>query len=304
MSLAEEVVNTQIARILSGDTKTIQEHAIRMGLDLLVIGDALDVGQQAMLIILGDDDADPLIGSLALLGIASTFTGPGGDGLVSGAKATIKTARYIEKVSPVVGKHFEEAGLQIFTSVSIRNLDEIPAKAKELKQIAELGLKLLNNQNLPSYEKILKNPEDVRRLAKYLDGGGSVKVSLIEKGGKWAGVEVKRFKDAQVLEDHFKLHFKDTGIPWLGREFSSKEEYLEAAKEVIRNPNSKKVIYYHEGRTTQPRIGYLLEPNKNGDVFLVSVGEDGTIRTFHYLNQGWDYLNDTSIFGRLFRISL
>ena len=256
MSLAEEVVNTQIARILSGDTKTIQEHAIRMGLDLLVIGDALDVGQQAMLIILGDDDADPVIGSLALLGIASTFTGPGGDGLVSGAKATIKTARYIEKVSPVVGKHFEEAGLQIFTSVSIRNLDEIPAKAKELKQIAELGLKLLNNQNLPSYEKILKNPEDVRRLAKYLDGGGSVKVSLIEKMGKQLEVKVESFRNSAALNQHFIAHGAATGIAWEGKQFETKQDYLGVALSIITNPKSKKVIYYNHS-LTEPRIGYL-----------------------------------------------
>lgn len=92
----------------------------------------------------------------------------------------------------------------------------------------------------------------------------------------------------------------DTGLPWFGREFASKEEYLAEAKKVITDSSSKKVLYYHRNDLTDPTLGYLLE--KEGKVFLVAVDNAGNIKTFHYLDQGWSYLNNSSVFGKLFKI--
>jgi hypothetical protein len=62
---------------------------------------------------------------------------------------------------------------------------------------------------------------------------------------------------------------------------------------IAKDPTAKKVVYYHQGKLTQPRIGYLLE--KEGKVFLTAVGEDGTIRTFHYLQNGWQHVHSGTV---------
>jgi|GEM_PF-6105678 len=104
------------------------------------------------------------------------------------------------------------------------------------------------------------------------------------------------------LADHFKLHKADTGNPWLGRSFKTADEYLQAARSVINDPKSKKVIYYHQNiiKLENERLGYLLE--KNGKVFLVSVNRDGFISTFHNLKYGWSYLDNTNVFAKLLKL--
>ena len=96
-------------------------------------------------------------------------------------------------------------------------------------------------------------------------------------------------------------------IPWLGRAFRDAGEYLDAARSVITNPSAKRVMYYHGENLGQPRLGYLLE--RNGKVFLAAVGDDGTIRTFHFLDHGWSALridrteiSKKVVFDKLFEI--
>lgn len=121
---------------------------------------------------------------------------------------------------------------------------------------------------------------------------------MISKAGKWVGVKAEKFPE---FDDHFKKHLVDTGLPWLGRAFASADEYLVAAKSVVTNPSAKKVLYYNQS-LNEPRLGYLLDPKKNGKVFLVAVGEDGTIRTFFQLDGGWSRVVESPSFMKLFKI--
>lgn len=127
---------------------------------------------------------------------------------------------------------------------------------------------------------------------------------MISKAGKWVGVKAEKFPDALA---HFteiakggRGHGMDTGLPWLGRAFASADEYLTVAKSVVTNPSAKKILYYHGGKLNLPRLGYVLE--RQNKVFIVAVNEAGQIVTFHNLTQGWEYVKEGSVFGKLFKI--
>jgi hypothetical protein len=123
---------------------------------------------------------------------------------------------------------------------------------------------------------------------------------------KHVGKVPNKFSSFEELLDHCRKHCKNTGIAWEGQQFKTAQDYLGVAISITKNPNSKKVLYYHQGNTKS--FGYLLE--KDGKVFLVAVGDKGQIRTFHYLDKGgWDYVRNaklrdgvTRVFEKLFEI--
>ncbi|MBI2594860.1 MAG: hypothetical protein HYW38_01200, partial [Candidatus Colwellbacteria bacterium] len=138
------------------------------------------------------------------------------------------------------------------------------------------------------------------RVLEYAQKYGDHGVRLLERAGKQIGVRAERFINEKEWVFHFNKHKVDTGLPWLGREFTSKEEYLAEAKSVITNPNSKKVLYYHQSNLNDPTLGYLLE--REGKVFLVAVNDAGNIKTFHYLKEGWGYVQEGPVWNKLFKV--
>jgi len=190
---------------------------------------------------------------------------------------------------------------------------------EQMRQMEELALGFgphgaavrLGNVGRPVLKKLLRNVTQEGRLLlnslRILAKGGRVdlrspsaflsRLDLTFKVGRWADVRVTKFPKSL---DHFRTHRADTGFPLLGRPFKSVAEYVDEAGKVVTNSASKKILYYHQGNLNQPRIGYLLE--RNGKVFLTAVGKDGTIRTFHWLKEGWSYVKEGSVFQQLFKI--
>ncbi|MBI2506678.1 MAG: hypothetical protein HYW00_00875 [Candidatus Colwellbacteria bacterium] len=194
----------------------------------------------------------------------------------------------IPKIRPFTGILAKGGKLKVGKQV-VSTLDKLKDKLTEartfIRNASKQGSKLTPTQQATIAPYVAKYGN---RVLEYAEKHGNVGVSLLERAGKQIGVRAERFINEKEWVFHFNKHKADTGLPWLGREFTSKEEYLAEAKKVISDPNSKKVLYYHGENLNQPRLGYLLE--KNGKVFLVSVGEDGTIRTFHHLKNGWNSL--------------
>jgi hypothetical protein len=213
----------------------------------------------------------------------------GGDEIASALKTSFKILKNISReVAGPIGDALK---------IAAKNVDV--SKVKSLSLLANK----LSGKSLDGIGQVVRNSDDALRLARYVEKYGDEGLNLVRGVGKWIGKNADEMGFAgNSLTDHLKLHKVDTGIPWLGREFKDTAEYLEAAREVIRNPGSKKVMYYHQGviDPKNQRLGYLLE--NNGNVFLASVNKDGFIATFHRLNQGWDYLNNSNVFAKLFEL--
>jgi len=84
-----------------------------------------------------------------------------------------------------------------------------------------------------------------------------------------------QFRNDQLLEDHFLKHGNEFG-------YTSKEEYVEGANEVIKSPDSK-----HKTEA-EDRDEIYYNENKNEIVF---VSTDGYIRTYFKPNDGINYFN-------------
>jgi pyocin large subunit-like protein len=83
------------------------------------------------------------------------------------------------------------------------------------------------------------------------------------------------FSSEQALQDHFNKHGSEFG-------YSTKEEYLQGAINVIENPASLKEIEKEDGDI----VYYLQSTNE-----IVFVSPSGTIRTYFRPDDGIDYFN-------------
>lgn len=277
VATGERLEDSAFWRVVKGDPEDLNEFALSMGMDVVVIGDIRDVVKEAHLFVVNDPNFSPAVFGLAALGILTT--GEPNDVLVSATKNVYKAVAKLAK----------------------RSVGAAGAVLKTAKAIHALGNGVSWLEKWSAMKTLLKLVlEDSARLIKYVDTHGAAGVELIQKAGKWVGVKTERFPDFNALTNHFKLHFYDTGVPWLGRAFNNADEYLEAAKSVISNPNAKRVLYYHRSNLNDPTLGYLLE--KAGKVFLVAVNEAGEIKTFHNLSQGWGYVREGGTFGKLFKL--
>lgn len=83
------------------------------------------------------------------------------------------------------------------------------------------------------------------------------------------------FRSEELLEEHFEKHGTEMG-------FDSKEDYLEAANQVIQNPDSLHKLEAEDGDD----VYYLKATNE-----FVIISKDGYIRTYFLPDSGIDYYN-------------
>ena len=263
-------VTLSLWRALAGNAETPGEIVISTGLDFVVIGDIRDVAQQGYLLIFRPAEFNPAILGLSVLGILTT--GGPGDPAVSGAKLAYKNIARFGLKHPEVYGALRPAFITALAKAT---------PSEKLNVLLTFGT------------IVTKRGDD---LTEYIDRHGEAGLRLIREAGEQIGVRNGKFPD---LFNHFPKHDVDTGRAWLGRPFADEQEYLDAARRVIANSNSKKVLYYNQ-TLLQPRLGYLLE--KNGEVFLTAVGNDGTIRTFFRLNGRWSRITESPSFLKLFKV--
>lgn len=94
-------------------------------------------------------------------------------------------------------------------------------------------------------------------------------------GNKTTVLPEYSFRSEELLEEHFEKHGLEMG-------FDNKEEYLEAANQVVQNPNS-----LHKPEAEDGDDVYYLEDTNE----FVIVSKDGYIRTYFLPDAGIDYYN-------------
>lgn len=106
----------------------------------------------------------------------------------------------------------------------------------------------------------------------FLSGNKSDTSSNTYEGQNYSGYS---FSSEEALEQHFYKHGSEFG-------YSTKEEYLQGAINVIENPDSLKKTEMEDGDI----VYYLKSTNE-----IVFVSPSGTIRTYFRPDDGIDYFN-------------
>ena len=281
-----------IWNVAMGDPQSASEMGGDIVLSLFVIGDIRDVAKQGYLFATRDPNANGWVFVFAVAGVVSTGNAPV-DGGLAALKVAAKILPAIKGGSKIVGDAIEQAMLQGFTSLNLERLLKLPG-------IARLAEKISSRNAYQAYERVLHNRASVENLAKYVDETGDVGLTLIERAGAQIGRTPAGFSSWTQWMSHFKDHGAATGLAWEGQQFKTAQDYLGVAISIIKNPSSKKVLYYHQSNLNDPTLGYLLE--RNGKVFLVAVSKEGNIKSFHHLDQGWGYVQEGFVWNKLFKV--
>ena len=107
------------------------------------------------------------------------------------------------------------------------------------------------------------------------DDVGETVADSNETDARYSQAVTYEFRNSDLLESHYEKHGKDMG-------FSSKEEYQQAASDVVNNPDSLHKTEAEDGDD----VYYLEDEN-----YFVVVSTDGYIRTFFEPDSGIKYYN-------------
>jgi len=136
------------------------------------------------------------------------------------------------------------------------------ALKKDLKVLDELSklsekLAAIEKFRLPYFEGILKNQEDVYRFANYISRE-PLGWSLAENLARWIrDPEIKGFKNKKWLSEYEEI------------------KYLKVIRGMIRDPETKLMIWEEPGIGRKPRLIYSLKKGK--ELLLASIDEKGFV---------------------------
>lgn len=197
--LAQSLFGSPAGRIITGEAENLQETAKAMALEFTPIGgafgDARDFGKQIVLSLINDPDADPLVGGIALLGLATEILPLRvADSTLTTLKYGVRAARIIEKTSLLVGTAFRKA--------IVESLFDLP----KLRVLTGRALAILSDANTRQvYERVLHNEEAVTNFVRYVDEGGEEVLSkyIEPMVGKFPNTKFRVTDDiGHVAQDH------------------------------------------------------------------------------------------------------
>lgn len=236
-----------------------------------------------------------MTGDPIVVGIVSFFGNPKGRNfLVSSAKKIAEASRRLVRKSADKVK-----GIAISQSImEAIQIAEDKNDLKALRVLRDFSVMLVSNclgSEIPALNPFMSSASETIRFAEYVNHQGPRALALAKIVDPWInGSEIKEFK-RRHLERHFSKYGSTTGLVAIGRPFEDPEEYLREAINLIRNSESKKMMYYYRGK--KPSLGYFLE--KKGKFLWTAVNKDRIV-AFRPLRK--KAIADSEVFNGLYRV--
>lgn len=242
-TFVERVIDSPPWRVIYGDPDNLQEMGMRIGLDIIAVGDVIDIGKQAVLIVIRHEDADPLVGGLAILGVAATFTGLDKAAAVSIAKNTAGAIRKLLKSHRALGGAFDGALRRM-----IKSGWDNPLKLKDdLFALMDRALRLVKDADLRRvYERILSTSHSRQFFVEHFKQGGEAFLKYAEEmAGSFSRTGLQLVKNNP---DHGLLHmWNDHTAAWKKLGINSPQQLGQTIHEVVAKGRAGIHSYLYQG---------------------------------------------------------